>query len=50
MTLSRSNATSDTVMLSTATTSRLPWPAICRKGTRISAPMDAGVPTTNPAM
>ena len=48
-TLTRSSATSATVMPSTAAISRPLCPAICRKGTRISAPMDPGAPMMNPA-
>ena len=50
LTFSQSRATSATVMPSTATISRFPCPAICKNGTRISAPMEAGAPMTKPAM
>ena len=49
-TFNRSNATSATVMPSTATMSRSLWPAICRNGTSTSAPIVAGAPRLKPAM
>ena len=48
-TFSRSSATSATVIPSTAAISRPLFPAICRKGTSTSAPMEPGAPMMNPA-
>ena len=46
--MSRSSATSVTVIATTALIRSPIWPAICRNGIRTSAVMQAGAPMENP--
>ena len=49
-TFRRSSPISETVIPRTAAIRMLFFPAICMKGSRISAPMDAGTPMMKPTI